>query len=93
MIDSHGSADPQGVEAFLSYLRVGRHEGATPLDDHAAVATGVAATRSLRARERPPSVGMNWPKPSNTMTPVAWSFKATKRSAALISRAISSPPC
>ncbi len=45
---SHGGADPQIVAAFLTYLQTGKHEGATPVDARAAVATGVAATHSLR---------------------------------------------
>ena len=59
---SHGGADPQIVAAFLAYLQTGRHEGATPLDARAAVATGVAATHSLRNGSIPVDilpVGMN----------------------------------
>jgi hypothetical protein len=57
---THGGADPLIVDAFLKYLKAGKHEGANPRDAREAVATGVMATKSLREGNRPydiPAIG------------------------------------
>jgi predicted dehydrogenase len=45
---AHGGADPLNIEAFLNYLKTGKHDGAKPIDARQAVAVGVLATQSLR---------------------------------------------
>jgi predicted dehydrogenase len=53
---SHGGADPNIVNAFVEYLRTGKHHGATPADARAAVATGVLGAHSLRQGSIPMDV-------------------------------------
>lgn len=45
---THGGADPQIVSDFLSFVRTGKRNGATPWDARQAVAVGYLGTRSLR---------------------------------------------
>lgn len=50
---SHGGSDPRIVQAFLDYLKTGRHDGATPMDARQAVAVGYWATQSIRHGSKP----------------------------------------
>jgi len=50
---THGGADPLLIEDFITYLRDGKSEGATPWDARMAVATGCQATASLRNNSMP----------------------------------------
>lgn len=52
----HGGADPLMVDDFVSFLRTGRAQGATPVDARMSVATGVLATESLRMGNLPRDV-------------------------------------
>ena len=48
----HGGADPCIVRDFIELVRTGRQPLSTPLAGRMSVATGVAATRSIRAGGR-----------------------------------------